>query len=201
MKKINEKILKYLSGLMNDEEKNAFERDMEKSDKLQAEFNSVKNMLEDLTVSGVEADEKYFVNLIPKTRERIEKGIKRKSNKWIYYLAPALPVILAVVILYNLNNKNMRDNYLELAEAVVKNLDGNELANEYVFDLSQNPAYFTENVNGDFSIGLENEINKIPDAYLNMAYYSSAETYQSLDQLSDEDLKILLAELNDFKLQ
>ena len=201
MKKNNEEILKYLSGMLDEVDKQAFEEKLKTSEELTQQFNSIKGMLTGFKKQDINVDENYFINIIPRFREKINSR-KNKLRKTIYYLAPTLTIVILAVLLYPYNSTSFDNGYRELAEIVVDNIDDAEVSNKYFNNIGLEPGYSTLAVNDEFTLGLENTINKIPDSYLNnIVEYSNSETFYSLENYSDEELNNLYEGLNDFKFQ
>ncbi len=201
MKKNNEEILKYLSGMLDEVDKQAFEEKLKTSEELTQQYNSIKGMLTGFKKQDINVDENYFINIIPRFREKINSR-KNKLRKTIYYLAPTLTIVILAVLLYPYNSTSFDNGYRELAEIVVDNIDDAEVSNKYFNNIGLEPGYSTLAVNDEFTLGLENTINKIPDSYLNnIVEYSNSETFYSLENYSDEELNNLYEGLNDFKFQ
>jgi len=201
MKKIDDEILKYLSGMLSESEKIAFEERLKASDELTAQLCSVQEMLSDLSAHDADENENYFTNLVPRIRERIDSRKKNRRRTMIYYLSPSLAIII-FAILFIPNRKSISENYYgELAELVVKNSDNIEVSENYL-DYVNLESDYTSLANVDeFSVGLENTVNKIPDSYLNMVDYSNSEAFRSLENLSDDELNQIYNELNEFQFQ
>ena len=200
MKKYNEEILKYLSGMMNKTDQTSFEEKLKSSRELDEQYNSIKRMLNDFKKQDINVDENYFINILPRFREKVDSR-KNKLRKTIFYLAPALTIIILAVLLYPSNNPSFDNYYIELAKIVVENIEDAEVSNNYLNNISLESGYSTLAVNDEFTVGLENSINKIPDSYLNILEYSNSETFYSLENYSDEELNNLYENLNDFKFQ
>ncbi len=200
MKKYKEEILKYLSGMMNETDQTSFEEKLKSSRELDEQYNSIKRMLNDFKKQDINVDENYFINILPRFREKVDSR-KNKLRKTIFYLAPALTIIIMAVLLYPSNNPSFDNYYIELAEIVVENIEDAEVSNNYLNNISLESGYSTLAVNDEFTVGLENSITNIPDSYLNIFEYSNSEAFYSLENYSDEELNNLYENLNDFKFQ
>lgn len=201
MKKIDDEILKFLSGSMKPDEVEKFNSKIKASVDFKNQLDEAKNILAELRTGSIDTNEKYFVNLIPRMRERIEADKKHRLRKQLYYAVPVFAIALIVFLVYPRSNTAFENYYGELAQAVVNNIDDKDVSQKYLNDVSMEPAYAAAVKSDDFTLGLEDAVNNIPSSYLNVIGYSNAETYQSLGNLSGDDIDNLCKELNDFKLQ
>ncbi len=120
------KILLYLDGQLSEKEKIDFENELKNSPGLLAECENLKNkfsFLKNLN-DNIELDDSYFVNLVPKVRQGVEK--KNKRNFIPAFAASTVSVILiAVVLIFSLNKKeNINMNSLQ---QLTQNMSNNEL--------------------------------------------------------------------------
>lgn len=201
MKKINDEILKYLSGMMSDSEMKLFEEKLKISEELNSQLNCVREVLAEFDIKNINADETYFNNLVPRIRQRMDSGKKYHLRKKLYYLVPALTIILLAIVFYPRNNNNLGNNLHELAEVVVNNIDDSEVTDKYSNYIILDASYNTLLSNKDFTVGLENSNEAIPDSYFKLVDYSNTETLRALDNLPEEDLEKLYAELSNIKFQ
>ncbi len=201
MKKNNEEIIKYLSGSMNESERKRFEEKLETSEELDLEFQNTLETISGLNLKNIEADETYFNNLVPRVRQRLEKEKKFSLRKKIYYLAPALSIVLLVVLFYPRSNSIPDTNYKELAEVVVNNMTDKQVSEKYISDSVLDPSYNAAADKSDFTVGLENTAEKIPDSYIKLVDNSNAEVMRTLNNLPNEDLEKLYKELSNIKFQ
>ena len=204
MKKINEEIVKYISGFMSVSEIENFEKKLLSSQELNEQYEEAKKVLADLKIDGNEVDENYFTNLVPRIRNRLASKKKSFLRKRIYYLAPAFTVILLVVLFFPRAKSNsvFDNNYKELAEVVVNNIHDDEVTNKYLKnDLNLESTYSEINADTDFSVGLLNSYNQIPESYLSSLDLSNTETRQALSGLDDADLEKLYHELNEINFK
>lgn len=199
MQKINEEILKYLSGIFSEDEKNAFEEELKISGELANQFSKTKEVLYGFDLAKVEVNENYFNNLIPTVRQRIESQKRFFTFKIFYYLAPALTVVLLAILFYPRAENSFQIHYQELAQIVATNIGDTDVSNKYLEENVIDPSYDIIASEKDFTVGLEDAVNKIPDSYLSRINNSNIEAFQSLDDLSDNDLNELYKELNDYK--
>ena len=74
MKTNEEKILKYLSGLLGENERTDFEKELSLSKELHDEFMYLKSRIDFLKLDHeIPLDERYFANMLPLMRKRMEK--------------------------------------------------------------------------------------------------------------------------------
>jgi len=199
MQKINEEILKYFSGILKEDEKKAFEEKLKTSGELASQFNKTKEVLSGFDLETIEVNENYFNNLIPLVRRRIDSQRRFFTFKKLYYLAPAFTVILLAILFYPHTEDNFQNHYQELAQIVATNIGDTDVSNKYLEENAIDPSYDIISSEKDFTVGLEDAVNKIPDSYLSTINNSNVETLQSLENLSDDDLNKLYKELNEYK--
>ncbi len=187
MKKINDEIVKYLSGIMSESEKKIFEEKLRTSNKTADEINSVQKLLGEFKENDFNADENYFVNILPRFRENANTRSGR-LRKLVYYLAPTFAVIIITLLLFEKSTTNNYDEYTELAEVVVNNIEDSEVSNSYLNYINLEPEYGTINSDIDLLIEFENNESSIPDSYLNVIETANAVSFDLLEELTDEDL-------------
>jgi hypothetical protein len=187
MKKINDEIVKYLSGIMSESEKKIFEEKLRTSNKTADEINSVQKLLGEFKENDFNADENYFVNILPRFRENANTRSGR-LRKLVYYLAPTFAVIIITLLLFEKSTTNNYDEYIELAEVVVNNIEDSEVSNSYLNYINLEPEYGTINSDIDLLIEFENNESSIPDSYLNVIETANAVSFDLLEELTDEDL-------------
>ena len=188
MKKINDNIVKYLSGLMDQSEAVDFEERLKSSQELNEQFLLAKRKIGNFNFKSVETDENYFVNLVPRIRRRMESEKKYLVWKKVYFIAPALSVIILAILFYPRSTNNVFD-YKELAEVVVNNLNDEAVQNNYLKnDINLDAVYSQDTDDTDFSVGLINSFSQIPESYLKTLDYSSVESRLTLNRMTDADL-------------
>jgi len=197
MQKINEDILKYLSGIFNENEKNAFEEKLKTSGELASQFSKTKEVLSGFDLGNISVNENYFNNMIPLVRRRMDSQKRFFTLKKLYYLAPALTVVLLAILFYPRTEDSFQNHYQELAQIVATNIGDTDVSNKYLEENAIDPSYDIVASDKDFTVGLEDVVNSIPDSYLSRI--NNTEAYQSLDDLSDDDLNKLCKELNEYK--
>lgn len=109
--KSNDEILKYLSDLMTEAEKTAFEKKLALSDEMQNELAKYKNILNSIGLPDeTAADSPYFQNLLPRVRARIEK---QKGRQWLPRFAYLIPTAAAVILILMNTGKFTNSNVSE----------------------------------------------------------------------------------------
>lgn len=179
MKTNKEKILKYLSGLMEGAEKEIFERELDSSEEMNAEFNKQKKLLSDFKELGeVEVNETYFVNLLPRVNEKTK--YKGKAVNFIpkYALVFTFTVVIMITV-FNVVNKN----------------DNKEL---FTFDNSELNSNIIEAIN-------ESSDETVKDYISSITYYNDYSDLADLDISEDIMTKNILdingSELSSYSLE
>lgn len=94
--KTNDEILKYLAGMLSEEEKREFELEVQKSPSLKKELEKKASILRGLkALSTTEADTHYFENLLPGIRQKMASG-KQKTFSFYPRLAYVIPVLAII---------------------------------------------------------------------------------------------------------
>ncbi|MFA7420761.1 MAG: hypothetical protein WCZ90_13845 [Melioribacteraceae bacterium] len=129
-----ERIIQYIAELMNESERVLFSRELESSEELKAQYDSVKLDLEKFSIGKIEADERYFSNLLPSVRSKVEKPVKNKLLPRLAFAIPTLVVVVIAIILiqpkYNSSSSN-----LEIVNEIIENLDDEIISSKYISDL------------------------------------------------------------------
>jgi len=198
MKKNDEKILKYISDSMNETERTSFESELEHSEDLRTDLDEVRAKLGEIIIPrDIEADERYFANILPRVMERLEEKKNFFSWKIAYYLTPTAAAVV-VLSLFLFNSKTEFDlQYKELANAVVNNFSDQEVSDNYFAGLESNPAdlIFTA-LQEDLNIQLPSELEINSDSYGRLIDNPVSEDYRTFRGLSDNELEIIYNELN-----
>lgn len=200
MKNYNDDMLKYLSGLMTDDEIISFKEELKKSPELNYRFENVKAKIFEIgRISEIPTDEAYFNNLLPLVHER---NTQLKSKNYFAKFAYSLPVSIVLAVIIFLGIFNRSDGSLEF-----ENFDN--LINESLFDRSTAERVYTEIETYNYFSNLYSE-NAIPNIYTtNNDDYDSEEDYYSgtiwnrsnLETLSDDEVNQLLLKLDNINLQ
>ncbi len=160
-----ERILKYLSEMLDEEETKNFENELKENPELKAEFEKIKNELDEF-VSIEEIDSEYFVNLNVKVRERLEQK-KRKRFRSLS-AATALTAAVLLVFFFSFGKKNNTESivnkqsesfaYSDINENFDYEISYDEIASEFTLDdyiqslsNSVSPEEIEEYVNDEFA--------------------------------------------------
>lgn len=191
----SEKILRYLSQLMDEKEKNEFELEINTNTQLSNEFDLLKAKLNELNVSNVEFDERYFNALLPKIKNRIEKPAKSKLLPRLAYGLPTLAVVILSGIIFIKSGITTNNGVAEISTEIVNNIDNEIVSSKYIseFDLYVNGIYDYINDKSDYKeIDYdESTRNKILAVY---DYPVDYELY-SLEKLTKEELQSIYLEI------
>ena len=139
MKNYEELIVRYFDNQLSDDERIAFEKELETNSNLGnafKEFNKVNEAFS--TKDQILADQQYFNSIIPRFRQSLDK--RRKVNP-IGKLGFAIATIVVVISAYLVfqNYINSPDTNLDSLQSITNNLSGediDELA-DYISDDSQ----------------------------------------------------------------
>jgi len=198
MKTNKEKILKYISGQLTQEEIIIFENELKKSDRLKTDYDNIKLQLDDLSISKeFETNEIYFANLIPRVYQRIEKKKKFWKFGGIYYLVPTASAVV-VLFLFLLNTKSNYDTgYKDLAVEVVNNFSDQEVSDKYLTELEMDPTDYVSNQNNDVLIvQIPSDLELNSDSYTRLIGNPLANEYSTLRNLSENELETVYEKLN-----
>lgn len=198
MKKNDERILKYLSELMNEKERLNFEKELASSDELSNDLASITNQLEEVShLQAIEVDERYFANLLPRVRERLQKKKKMVLWKSAYYFTPtAAAVVILSFLLFN-SKTEFETQYHELANEVVNNFSNQEVSEKYFTELESSPAeIIIPATSGEVNYQIPPEVEVNNESYTRLIDNPVSEDYRTLRDLSENELEIIYEKLN-----
>jgi len=198
MKTNEEKILKYISGRLNQEERITFEDELKKSDQLKNDYDNIRFKLDDFSMRNeFETNETYFANLLPRVYQRMDKKKRFWKFGSIYYLVPTASAIV-ILFLFLINTKTNYDTgYKDLANEVVNNLSDEEVSNKYSIELEADPAdYILNQNNDDLSVQIPSDLELKSDSYTRLIGNPLANEYSPLRNLSENDLEVVYEKLN-----
>jgi hypothetical protein len=203
MKKNEEIILKYFSDSLNEKERIEFEKELSLSKELNDEFTVFKNRIDLLKFDyDIPLDERYFANLLPRMRIRIEKRKFSYYSKKIYYLAPTLTAVV-VLLLFLIKPSTVPENqYKTLANEVVNNISDREVSQKCLYEIESDPAsveltFHDVNLNPDITsdAGINNE------ELVSLMKKNYSDDYSTLSKLSDKELEVIADNLNLIKIK
>ena len=202
-----EKILKYLSDLMNRDEKREFESLLENDSELQEEFNSIKKSLATLKRdSEPEVNETYFVNLLPRARSKMEK--KKKGIAFGMKLVPPVAALIFLIVSTMFFSRSFEDQFFTFNE-IQSLLSANNLtaADKAKLDLVIEENYYDfVNVTNTEGNDLENELSTVnlqPEEIeqVEISDIPAEEDYQYIDNISQKDFNKIYEAIKKIKLQ
>ncbi len=203
--KNDEIILKYLSDLMDEDEKKQFEIRLGKDQNLKNDFESINNKLNTFTDTNViETDSSYFINLMPKMRNKIE----RKERNRILTLAPIISFGVAALLIFFLQlpkimHKDTPDNYAAIDDlsSILSDLETTYLNDYFEGSYIYDYAYYDDRHTGDiFDLYLNQQINIENGFDLRNGDYIDQEISVELNDFSDEEIGIIYEELLNKKI-
>ncbi|MBS3945560.1 MAG: hypothetical protein KGZ42_08685 [Melioribacter sp.] len=196
MKKIDEDILKYLSGLMNNEEITDFENKLAGDSSFKERYNQIKEKAGEFSsVREIELNEAYFNNLLPRVHNKL---IKRKKVKLIREYALILPTVitvLLVIIMSILDRNGEIDLPKSLASEVVNNIDDDELADNLIKDYSFESVLNMSQRNGEFEIFIPENVNLSLNSISQYVDFSKID-YSQVENISGTELEKLYNNLS-----
>lgn len=196
MKKIDEDILKYLSGLMNNEEITDFENKLAGDSSFKERYNQIKEKAGEFSsVREIELNEAYFNNLLPRVHNKL---IKRKKVKLIREYALILPTVitvLLVIIMSILDRNGEIDLPKSLASEVVNNIDDDELADNLIKDYSFESVLNMSQRNGEFEIFIPENVNLSLNSISQYVDFSKID-YSQVENISGTELEKLYYNLS-----
>jgi hypothetical protein len=189
-----EKIIRYLDGTLDSTDIEAVKAEIEKSTALRKEYErllSLKKRLKKL--SEVEADPDYFINLLPRFRERINQK-KKKSFLPAYALGTVLTALIIFAAVVFLNDSDSTLNLIEISAQ----LEDNELesilvyysnGNTYSIDDEEDGSelFLSELFNGD-----NNSIDMEALKTLSLKYAID----DVLEDVSDQEADLIVNEIS-----
>ncbi|KAF0139463.1 MAG: hypothetical protein FD122_3230 [Stygiobacter sp.] len=191
----SERILRYLSELMDDREKIEFEKELETNSALADELSQQKTILENLSIENIEADERYFGSLIPKVRSRIEKPAKAKLITRLAFGLPTLVVVVIVGVVFFKSGFNSNNGNTEIVNQIIENIDDEIVSSKYIsdLDLDVNTTYKTLNDKAESQEIVYDEQTK--NKILAIYDYPLSDELLSVQSLSKEELTSIYSKI------
>lgn len=198
----DERILKYLSGLLNEEEIKLFEAEIARSDELKERLKSVKNSLDKMkSAAEPEVDETYFVNLTPIIKEKSAKSVKKKFIPQISFVVSTIAAALIFIFYYGNNSKNddfsLAGNLLEDSSVIkeVNDYFSNPLDEDFLYySVEENSP--TAEFNPNYELINENEAFE----ELMTINLPVVDDYELLDNIGNTDLLELEKAIKEIKI-
>ncbi|HVO73344.1 MAG TPA: hypothetical protein VMT35_04935 [Ignavibacteriaceae bacterium] len=191
-----DRIILYLDDQLSSGEREKFEEDLSNNPELRKELENYKKMLGNLkSMNILSADELYFVNNIPRFREKPGGKRKRAAVKGIIYASSALVIVFLILSLFLFKGpekisdakdytiteeqvKNLTDNYSNIdidnaASAVGDSVWDELISDEFNFS-SETADSILQSLNGsvNYTEGLnEEEASLIYDRLINKEFF------------------------------
>lgn len=198
MKTNDERILKYISGGLTQEDQIMFEEELKESDQLKTDYDNIKLQLDDLSKGKeFETNEIYFTNLLPRVYQRIDKKKKFRKFRSIYYLVPTISAVV-VLFLFLLHTKtNYNTGYKDLANEVVNNISDQDVSDKYLTELEMDQTDYVLNQNNDeLNVQIPSDLELNNDSYTRLIGDPLTNEYSTLRNLTDNDLETVYKKIN-----
>ena len=177
----NDRILRYIEGNLDGEEKIRFEAELKNSPSLQNELSMLNNVLKGFSgYNEIPADDYYFRNMVPRFRSKLPGKLKRFPLQRVAFASAASLII--VMFLFLLLNKTYQNNN------ITENLNEHELTELWdKFSSDVLPYDYSADVTIDSTINALylNELNITPET----------ESYYFADRRSD--VNTIVKDIND----
>lgn len=203
MKKVNNDILRYLSGLMNQREIKFFEERLKSSKDFKREYDAtILKMKEISNVKDTQTDERYFNDLLPKIRIKLEKEESSYSFRNIYYVVPAAALIIIAIFLLPKSSSVLQDQHQVVAQEVMNHLSDEDVAEKYFYEYYlESRITFINDVQNNFSMGIPDNVDITKGDYINTLDLALLDDFTGFERISDEDLETAYNKLSAIKLQ
>ncbi|MEW6652229.1 MAG: hypothetical protein AB1394_02045 [Bacteroidota bacterium] len=195
MNENRERILRYLSELMDENEKSAFERELKTDSQLSNDLSLLRERLHIFTIADAEVDERYFTSLLPKVKRRIEKPLK---SKLLPRLAFGLPTIAAVVIagiVFIKSGFNTNNASYDMLNEIVNNIDDEIISSKYITDIELDVNRIYKTLNGKYESQELNYDELTKNKILAVYDYPVNDELLSVQNLSNEELKSIYTKI------
>jgi hypothetical protein len=194
--KSRERIIRYIDGQMNQEEKSLFEEELKKSSSLQGELEDCRKLLKEFReIKNISVDEKYFTNLLSEFRMKSSPGKKLKFYPAFgYSLIAALVIIFFSVIFLQDNGEipqaedvvsSLSDNE---AEYILNNYSDQEIPSEIITNDSGSSDSILTQLIADELISGNPDLNYIMES-------SESNFYNTADEITETEANIVYSEL------
>lgn len=130
--KNRDRILKYFSDLMDENEKAKFEEELNQSKKLRVEFNGIKSSLKTLKDAQPQhTDDRYFTSLLPAVRSRLDEGPQYFRFNPKFAFALSLIIAIFTVLVLRVNEPSVNETYFSDLEELVGQMTSKGKINNY----------------------------------------------------------------------
>ena len=187
-----DQIIRYLDGQMNEEEKLHFEKMLAGDGELKKETDRVKNFLSAArTDAEPEADETYFINMLPEFHSRLGRKKKLHFAKLAYSLSTAAAVVLLLFILLKPGSTVNYSNLADLSKTFTES-EINQTMKEYSGDYSISELAGSATARTDSIVTniVADELDLTPSAETAVAdrYLNTDELLSSIDESQANEL-------------
>lgn len=191
----SERILRYLSELMDDKEKFEFEKELKANSVLTDEFDHLKSTLDDFSTANIEVDERYFNNLIPSVRNKMEAPARTKMLPRLAFGFPTFIVMIIVSVVFFKSGSDSRNGNADIVNEIIGNLDNEIVSSKYIsdLDLDVNTAYKTLNDKAENQEIFYDEQTK--NKILAVYDYPLSDELLSVQSLSKEELSSIYSKI------
>ena len=181
MNSMNDLIIRYIEGSLDDKEKTMFEAELKNSLSLQNELSKYRNVYKEFSgYKNILTDDDYFRNMVPRFRSKLPGKLKRFPLQRVAFVSAASMIV--VMFLFLLLNKT------HFTPNITENLNEHELS-ELLDKFSSDvlPAEFSDDITIDSTVNALylNELNISPET----------ESYYFADRKSD--VPTLVKDIND----
>lgn len=202
MKTNDEKIFKYLADMLDENEKSDFEKEILKSSKLKTKLKNIQNQLYSLQVDANSLDERYFNNLLPRVRQQLDAKSNTHIGKKIYYLVPYIAAVIVGLLFLFRPTYNFDNVYKDLANKVVNSMTDQDVASKYFEELDTEPAFLVTTNNDDaFGTLVPSNLEVNNEDASNIINVTGLDEYSAMYNYSDDQLKVIAANLNKLNIK
>ena len=197
MENRDDKILRYLSGLMKLEEERIFLDELNSSEKLNLRFRELKSSFEELKKSEPEIDDRYFAALLPRIREKIDHPKEKSYGKWIYAFSSIAVAIILMIILQT-PAQNSFYGIEQLAKEVYQNADEETFLSYYKNDAED---IFASNFSYETGL-LKDDIENIDVEEIDLMEQNTLpiiEDYNVYEEITEEEFNNIYKSLENRK--
>ena len=202
MKTIDEKKLRYIADIMDENEKKNFEKQILNSYELKSELENMQNRLSSLKVDPALLDEKYFANMLPKLHQKLEAEGKSYFAEKIYYLVPYVAAgIIGLIFLFKPTN-NFDFGYKDLADKVVNHITDQDVAKKYFDEIDTEPSLLeTPNNDDSFGVIVPSNLDFNGEDASKILNISVSDEYSTLNNYTDDQLEEIASDLNKLNIK
>ena len=106
---MNEKLIKYFAGEMSSSEKEEFEKIINASPYLKEEASKYRVFFSNINETvEPDVDENYFINLVPRFRDKLAQSEKKKYHP-VFSFATAVLIVMIILLFIPNSNRVVRD--------------------------------------------------------------------------------------------